>query len=192
MFKCSVTILHVVHHTFNHRNYSSIIINKNISLLRGDTKKNGHHQKSNNLKKLFRSTQNFSYSRSNLCSRHVQSFKSVLQEHSFSPLLKKCTSNEIRDSDGSNVAWCSHLFRSSTVWLSVSVFTVEVMHSPMGCELVDLLCTVPCVLNLLTIDGRKFTTCEPFFALQLSCEYVSRKCVPTIFFSLRNPLHLQS
>jgi len=45
--------------------------------------------------------------------------------------------------------------------LSVSVFTIEVMHSPMGSELVDL-----------SVDhrvDRKFTTSEPFFELQLSC-----------------------
>ena len=39
--------------------------------------------------------------------------------------------------DSSSVVWCPWWFRSSRVWLSVSVFTIEVMHSPMGSELVD-------------------------------------------------------
>ena len=41
------------------------------------------------------------------------------------------------ESDSSNVVWCPWWFRSSRVWLSVSVFMIEVMHSPMGSELVD-------------------------------------------------------
>jgi len=42
-----------------------------------------------------------------------------------------------RVSDSSNVVWCPWWFRSSRKWLSVSVFMIEVMHSPMGSELVD-------------------------------------------------------
>jgi len=42
---------------------------------------------------LFRLTQNFSYIRSSLCSRHHQSFKSVLKKLVVSLTLKKCRHN---------------------------------------------------------------------------------------------------
>jgi len=51
-------------------------------------KKSGHRQKSNNFQNLFKLTQNFSYIRSSLCSRHLQSFKSVLQKLFVSLALK--------------------------------------------------------------------------------------------------------
>ena len=44
---------------------------------------------------LFRLTQNFSYISSSLCSRHLQSFKSVLQKLFVSLALKKCGPNEL-------------------------------------------------------------------------------------------------
>jgi len=49
---------------------------------------------------LFRLTQNFSYIRSSLCSRHLQSFKSVLQKFFVSLALKKCAPNELPDAAG--------------------------------------------------------------------------------------------
>jgi len=45
------------------------------------TRKNGHQLKSNNFRNLFRLTQNFSYIRSSLYSRHLQTFKSMLSFH---------------------------------------------------------------------------------------------------------------
>ena len=44
---------------------------------------------------LFRLTQNFSYIRSRLCSRHLQSFKSALQKLFVSVALKKCAPNAL-------------------------------------------------------------------------------------------------
>ena len=44
---------------------------------------------------LFRLTQNSSYIRSSLCSRHLQSFKSVLQKLFASLALKKCATSEL-------------------------------------------------------------------------------------------------
>ena len=43
----------------------------------------------------FRLTQNFSYIRSSLCSRHLQSFKSLLQKLFVSLALKKCVPDEL-------------------------------------------------------------------------------------------------
>jgi len=63
-------------------------------------KKSGHHQKSNNFQILFGLTQNFSYIRSSLCSRHLQSFKSVLQKLFVSLTLKKCAPNELPGAAG--------------------------------------------------------------------------------------------
>jgi len=51
-------------------------------------------------KTLFRLTQNFSYIRSSLCSRHVQSFKSELQKLFVSLALKKCAPNELPGAAG--------------------------------------------------------------------------------------------
>jgi len=45
-------------------------------------------------KSRFKLTQNFSYIRSSLCSRHLQSFKSVLQKLCFTG-AQKCAPNEI-------------------------------------------------------------------------------------------------
>jgi len=63
---------------------------------------------------LIRLTQNFSYIRSSLCSRHLQSFKSVLQKLFVSLALKKCAPNELPGaagtfgSGGQSSRWPSH------------------------------------------------------------------------------------
>ena len=49
---------------------------------------------------LFRLTQNFSYIRSSLCSRHLQSFKSVLKKLFVSLALKRCAPNELSGAAG--------------------------------------------------------------------------------------------
>ena len=49
---------------------------------------------------LFRLTQNISYTRSSLCSRHLQGFKSVLQKLFVSLALKKCAPNELPGAAG--------------------------------------------------------------------------------------------
>ena len=49
---------------------------------------------------LFILTQNFSYIRSSLCSRHLQSFKFVLQKLFVSLALKKCAPNELSSAAG--------------------------------------------------------------------------------------------
>jgi len=60
-------------------------------------------------------TQNFSYIRSSLCSRHLQSFKSVLQKLFVSLVLKKCAPNELPGaagtfgSGGQSSRWPSHI-----------------------------------------------------------------------------------
>jgi len=64
---------------------------------------------------LFRLTQNFSYIRSSLCSRHLQSFKSVLQKLFVSLALKKCAPDELPGSAGTlgscgqRSRWPSHI-----------------------------------------------------------------------------------
>ena len=90
-----------------------------------------------------------------------------------------------RVSDSSIVVWCPWWFRSSRVWLSVSVFTIEVMHSPMGSELVD-----PSVDHWVY---RKFTTSEPFFELQLSCvdRILPKICLNYKYLFLSSPWHLE-
>lgn len=82
--------------------------------------------------------------------------------------------------------WCPWWYRSSRVWLSVSVFTIEVTHSPMGSELVD-----PSVDHWV---DRKFTTSEPFFELQLSCmDWLQPKiCLNYKCLFLRSPCHLEA
>jgi len=57
-------------------------------LLQGDTKKTVITKNRITSKILFRLTQNFSYIRSSLCSGHIQSFKSVLQNLFVSLALK--------------------------------------------------------------------------------------------------------
>ena len=59
------------------------------NVLQGDTKKTVIAKNRIPSKILFRMTQNFSYIRSSLCSRHLQSFKSVLQKLFVSLALKK-------------------------------------------------------------------------------------------------------
>ena len=96
------------------------------------TQKNGHHQNRITSKILFRLTQNFSYIRSSLCSRHHQSFKSDLQKLFVSLALKKCAPNELPGaagafaSGGQSSRWPSlgialiaaviAAFRSGIVW----------------------------------------------------------------------------
>jgi len=53
-----------------------------------------------NSKISFRLTQNFSYIRSSLCSKHLQNFKSVLQKLFFSLALKKCGPNDLPGAGG--------------------------------------------------------------------------------------------
>ena len=88
-------------------------------------------------------------------------------------------------SDCSNVVWCPWWFRSSRVWLSASVFTIAVMHSPMGSELVD-----PSVDHWM---DRKFTTSEPFLKLQLSCvdRVLPKICLNYKYLLLSSPRHLE-
>ena len=63
--------------------------------IQGDTKKTVITKNRIISKILFRLTQNFSYIRSSLCSRHLQSFKSVLQKLFVSLAHKKCAPNEL-------------------------------------------------------------------------------------------------
>jgi len=49
---------------------------------------------------VFRLTQNFSYIRSRLCSRHLQSFKSVLQKTLCFTGAEKCARNELPGAAG--------------------------------------------------------------------------------------------
>ena len=79
------------------------------------TKKNGHHQKSNNFQILFRLTQNISYIRSSLCSRHLQSFKSVLQKLCFTGAQKMCSKWAPRH--------CRH------IWIQRAQFSMTLPHS---------------------------------------------------------------
>ena len=65
------------------------------SFVQGDTKKTVINKSRITSKILFRLTQNFSYIGSGLCSRHLQSFKSVLQKLFVSLVLKKCAPNEL-------------------------------------------------------------------------------------------------
>ena len=85
----------------------------------------------------------------------------------------------------SNVVWCPWWFRLSSVWLSVSVFTIEVMHSSIGSELVD-----PSVDHWV---DRKFTTSELFFELQLSCvdRLLPKICLNYKYLLLSSPWHLE-
>ena len=59
-----------------------------LVILQGDTKKTVITKNRITSKILFRLTKNFSYIRSSLCSRHLQSFKSVLQKLFVSLALK--------------------------------------------------------------------------------------------------------
>ena len=60
---------------------------------------------------LFRLTQNFSYIRWSVCSRHLQSFKSVLQKLFVSLALEKCAPNELPGAAGP--------FESRHIWVVV-------------------------------------------------------------------------
>ena len=102
-----------------------------------------------------------------------------------SPTYRLAWAVDNRVSDSSNVVWCLWWFRSSRMWLSVSVFTIEVMHSPMGSELVD-----PSVDHWV---DRKFTTSEPFFELQLSCvdRLLLKICLNYKYLLLSSPRHLE-
>jgi len=83
--------------------------------------------------------------------------------------------------DSSNIVWCPWC----KVRLSVSIFTIEVMHSPMGSELVD-----PSVDHWV---DRKFTTSEPFCELQLSCvdRLLPIICLNYKYLLLSSPWHLE-
>ena len=88
---------------------------------------------------LFRLRENFSYSRSSLCSRHLQSFKSVLQKLFVSLALKKCAPNELPDtvgtfgSGGQSSRWPSHIPPLGSLLL---------LPSCQGLSLHNRLCTV--------------------------------------------------
>jgi len=83
--------------------------------VQGDTKKIVIIKNRITSKILLRLTQNFSYIRSSLCSRHLQSFKSVLQKLFVSLALKKCAPNELPGvvgtfgSGGQSSRWPSHV-----------------------------------------------------------------------------------
>jgi len=102
-----------------------------------------------------------------------------------SPMHRLAWAVDNRVSDRSNVVWRPRWFRSSRVWLSVSVFTIEVMHSPMGSELVD-----PSINHWV---DRKFTTSKPFFELQLSCvaRLLPKICLNYKYNLLNSPWHLE-
>ena len=87
------------------------------------TKKNGHHQKSNNFQILFRLTQNISYIRSSLCSRHLQSLKSVLQQKlCFTGAQKMCSK------------WAPRCCRH--IWIRRAKFSMTLPHSSLGIALI--------------------------------------------------------
>jgi len=69
-------------------------------LYTGNTKKTVITKNRITSKILFRLRQNFSYIRSSLCSRHLQSFKSVLEKLFVSLALKKCALNELPGAAG--------------------------------------------------------------------------------------------
>ena len=73
-----------------------------INIVQGDTKKTVITKNLITSKILFRLTQNFSYIRSSLCSRLLQSFKSVLQKLFVSLALKKCAPNELPGTAGTS------------------------------------------------------------------------------------------
>jgi len=79
---------------------NSRIYTRPLALVQGDTKKTVITKNRITSKIFFRLTQNFSYIRSNLCSRHLQSFKSVLQKLFVSLALKKCAPNELPGATG--------------------------------------------------------------------------------------------
>jgi len=68
--------------------------------VQGDTKKTAITKNRITSKILFRLTQNVSHIRSSLCSRHLQSFKSVLQKLFVSLALKKCAPDELPGAAG--------------------------------------------------------------------------------------------
>ena len=83
--------------------------------IQGDTKKTVITKNRITSKISFRLTQTFRYIRSGLCSRHLQSFKSVLQKLFVSLALKKCAPNALRGaagtfgSGGQNSRWPSRI-----------------------------------------------------------------------------------
>ena len=102
-----------------------------------------------------------------------------------SPTHRLAWAVDNRVSYSSNIVRCPWCFRSSRVWLSVSVFTIRVMHSPMGSELVD-----PSVDHWV---DRKFMASEPFFELQLSCvdRILPKICLRYKYLLLSSPWHLE-
>ena len=80
-----------------HRQFVGMVFSSRVQ---GDTKKTVITKNRITSKMLFRLTQNFSYIRSSLCSRHLQSFKSVLQKPFVSLVLNKCAPNELPSAAG--------------------------------------------------------------------------------------------
>ena len=82
----------------NNQEDTNFVLNSSYLLqkhsIQADTKKTVITKNRITSKISFRFTQNFSCIRSSLCSRHLQSFKSVLQKLFVSLALKKCAPNE--------------------------------------------------------------------------------------------------
>jgi hypothetical protein len=76
-----------------------------------------------------------------------------------SPTHRLAWAVDNRVSDCSNIVLCPWWFWSPRVWLSVFVFCIEVIHSPMGSELLN-----PSADHWA---DRKFTTIEMVFESQL-------------------------
>jgi len=93
-------ILPNVESTWNYRRKLVSDVIETICLVQGDTKKTVITKSRITSKILFRLTQNFSYIRPSLCSRHLQSFKPVLQKLFVSLALKKCAPNELPGAAG--------------------------------------------------------------------------------------------
>jgi len=120
-----------------------------------------------------------------ICDQNFPHGLPVDSKHLTSPTHRLAWAVDNTVSDSSNVVLCPWWFRSSRVWLSVSVFTIEVMHSPMDSELVD-----PSVDYWV---DRKSTTSEPFFELQLSCvdRLLPKICLNCKYLLLSRTRHLE-
>ena len=96
---------------------------KNESQLQGDTKQTVTTKNRITSKISFRLTQNFSYIRPSLCSRHLQSFKCVLQKLFVSLALKKMCSK-----------WAPR--RCRHIWIRRAKFSMTLPHSSLGIALI--------------------------------------------------------
>ena len=94
--------------------------------VQGDTKKTVITKNWITSKILFRLTQNSSYIRSSLCSRHLQSFTSVLQKLFVSLALKKMCSK-----------WAPR--RCRHIWIRRAKFSMTLPHSCLGIALIAAL-----------------------------------------------------